>query len=108
MPGQRYHIAVRRHFDPHLPGRNASPPRPFPLLLLTVFVRSLPLGCDIGGRLVRRIPPLLFCELQNSAWTCALTSYRPSTSRATCAASSANPALSAYKKIRVLFEVTAT
>ncbi len=29
-------------------------------MLLTVFVHSLPPGSDIGVRLVRRIPPLLF------------------------------------------------
>src|SRR6185437_7583169 len=48
----------------HLPGGKAGPPRPFPLLLLTVFVLgllfSLLLGSDIGGRLVRHIQPLLF------------------------------------------------
>jgi len=36
-----------------------GPPRPFPLLVLKVFVLSLQLGCDIGGRHVRHIPPVL-------------------------------------------------
>jgi hypothetical protein len=81
-----------------------------PLSLLTGFVHSLPLGNGIGGRLVRRIPPLLARGLQNSVRTGALTSCRASTSRATCAASSADPALGAYTKIWVphRLELTAT
>jgi hypothetical protein len=59
MPGQRYRIAVGRHFDPYLEGGKAGRHRPFPLLLLTAFVHSLQLCSDIGGHLVR-IPPLLF------------------------------------------------
>jgi hypothetical protein len=59
MLGQRYHIVVRRQFDPHLPGGAAERHRRLPLSLLTGFVQSLLLGHGIVGWLVRDIPPLL-------------------------------------------------